>query len=88
VTDQAPTRQLSRELVSLIHYVELHRTGWWDRALDRLVLAAVWLKAPTTLDEVAIFLDAGLDHRVDRDRVELVIERETAAGSIITIAED
>lgn len=34
---------LPREVSALVHHVELNRAGWWDKALNRLVLAAVWL---------------------------------------------
>lgn len=38
-----PPPKLSPELVSLIHHVELNKAGWWDHALQRLVLGAIWL---------------------------------------------
>lgn len=33
---------LSQELVSLVHHVQLNETGWWDKAMERLVLATIW----------------------------------------------
>ena len=33
---------LPRELVSLVHHVQLNQSGWWDVAVERLVLAALW----------------------------------------------
>lgn len=43
---------LPTELAALVHHVELNRAGWWDKAVHRLVLAAVWLseKPPTILE--------------------------------------
>src|ERR1039457_2421469 len=43
--------KLSSELVSLVHHIELNRTGWWQLAVQRLTLFGLWL-APTgtTLD--------------------------------------
>ena len=43
--------KLSSELVSLVHHIELNRTGWWQLAVQRLTLLGLWL-APTgtTLD--------------------------------------
>lgn len=37
-------RQLSPELVSLVHHIELNKAGWWDLAMQRLLLTALWLK--------------------------------------------
>jgi len=30
-------------LVALIHHVELNKAGWWDRAVQRLIVAAAWM---------------------------------------------
>ena len=35
--------KLSPELVSLVHHVELNRSGWWDLGVQGLCLAALWL---------------------------------------------
>lgn len=35
---------LPPELVSLVHHVELNRVGWWERAVQRLILSALWFK--------------------------------------------
>jgi len=47
-----PGKLLPTELAALVHHVELNRAGWWDKAVHRLVLAAVWLsdKPPTVLE--------------------------------------
>jgi hypothetical protein len=34
---------LTPELVSAVHHVELNRSGWWDSAVERLILNAVWI---------------------------------------------
>lgn len=44
---------LSPELVSLVHHVQLNQEGWWDRAMERLVLFTVWL-TPHALTEAAV----------------------------------
>jgi len=43
---------LSREVMALVHHVELNRAGWWDKVVQRLTLAAVWLAdhAPSVLE--------------------------------------
>src|SRR5712691_11765955 len=48
-----PTRKLSPELFSLIHHVELNKAGWWEQAIQRLIVAAIWLSGrPLSRDEV------------------------------------
>jgi hypothetical protein len=34
---------LPKEVVALVQHIELNKTGWWDKAVQRLVMAAVWL---------------------------------------------
>lgn len=74
---------LPRELRSLIHHVELHRSGWWDRALERLVLVTLWRQAPASGEELVATLAASLDGRLSRERVEAVIARSEAAGAVV-----
>lgn len=84
--DEVGEGQLPREIRSLIHHVELHRSGWWDRALDRLVLVTLWRKAPASIDEVAQSL-AALDGRLSSERVGEIITREEASGVIVPVAD-
>ena len=39
----ALSRRLPPELLSLVHHIELHRSGWWDDALQQLILYVLWL---------------------------------------------
>lgn len=34
---------LPKEVTALFHHVELNRAGWWDKGVQRLVLASIWL---------------------------------------------
>lgn len=44
---------LPREAVALVQHIELNKAGWWDKAVQRLVLAAVWLAdAPPSADAI------------------------------------
>jgi predicted transcriptional regulator len=82
-TDIGGGERLPRELRSLIHHVELHRSGWWDRALERLVLVTLWRQAPASTDDVVGVLSVGLNGRLSRDRVEAVIAQAHASGAIV-----
>lgn len=76
-------RRLPAELDSLVHHLELNRSGWWDQALKTLVLATAWLNSPKTVDELISTLSEGLDGRLTPDRAEHVIEAALADGSLI-----
>ena len=34
---------LPKDAVALVQHIELNKAGWWDKAVQRLVLASVWL---------------------------------------------
>lgn len=66
-------RQLSPELVSLIHHVELNESGWWRKAVGQMVRAVLWKRGtPATFAELAQALkdDAGVP------MAEEVLERQ------------
>jgi hypothetical protein len=68
-------QELPKALVSLIHHVELNKSGWWDRVVERIVLVAIWHKSLTTLEELTQFLGQGLDNRINQTRIETVVEK-------------
>jgi hypothetical protein len=46
------TPLLPTEVAALVQHIELHRSGWWDKTIERLVLAAVWLSGDAPTDRV------------------------------------
>jgi hypothetical protein len=45
------TPLLPAEVIALVQHVELNRAGWWDKAVHRLTVAAVWLGDETCNSE-------------------------------------
>lgn len=44
---------LPKEVAALVHLIELNRSGWWDKVVQRLALAAVWWSDhPPSADEI------------------------------------
>lgn len=44
---------LPKEVAALVHHIELNRSGWWDKVIQRLALAAVWWSDhPPSADEI------------------------------------
>ena len=55
---------LPQPLISLIHYVELSKVGWWEETTDRCVLGILWLiKEPAPISRIRkkILDELGLD---------------------------
>lgn len=45
------SKDASVEVAALVQHVELHRAGWWDKTIQRLTLAAIWLSGHTASEE-------------------------------------
>ena len=55
-------RTLPQQVVSLIHYVELSNSGWWEETTDRCVVGILWLikdPAPVSKIRKEIFNELG-----------------------------
>ncbi len=37
--------RLPQEIASLVQHIELNKAGWWERAVDELVLGIIWLNS-------------------------------------------
>lgn len=78
---------LPHELRSLIHHVQLHETGWWDRALERIIMAIVWTRGPLTIEALDDHLRSTLDRRVPLDRIEQIVAVGLASGALVENAD-
>ena len=46
--------KLPPELISLVHHIELNKAGWWEKGIQRCVIAGIWLSGdPLTPTEVS-----------------------------------
>ncbi len=80
------SKALPPELVSLIHHVELNQHGWWDKALQRLVLATLWSSGQNlTPQQIATAINSDFCARVGADKLRSPIELLTAAGTLIAL---
>ena len=78
---------LPEELISLVHYVELNKAGWWDKAVQRLILATVWssdksLKTHGLVHE----LRETLGIKIPLKRVKKQVESLCASGTLMRLS--
>lgn len=79
-------RDLSPELVSLIHYVELNKTGWWDKAAQRLIQAVFWLSSRhLTLDEIRTQLAENFGANLTVEQLRRQVERLLSSQTLIQV---
>ncbi len=70
---------LPKEVQALVQHIELNRAGWWDRAVHRLVVAAVWMsKDPPNLDSIQASLKTTFKLNLSKQKLS------SALGSLDT----
>ena len=78
------SKQLPPELLSLVHHIELHRSGWWDKALQQLILYVLWLNEGfMTGEQVGFSIKSSFGISVDTERLELQLGELEEASKIV-----
>jgi len=79
------SKQLPREIISLVHNVELNKVRWWDKAIQRLVVATVWLAGkPLSLHEIIDYCSAHLSLQLEPSRVQNHISELCSTGILLS----
>ena len=81
---------LPKEITSLIHHITLNEQGWWDRTIERLLVAALSIVENNQLSksEMLLFLSRHFTVTLDPDRLNKQIERLLSKKSIIKVSDD
>ena len=83
-----PSKQLPRELLSLVHHIELHRSGWWDKALGQLILYVLGFDARfMTVGDIGSSITDSFGISVDIARLDTQLEgleKESKVDSLVT----
>lgn len=78
---------LPREVSALVHHVELNRAGWWEKALNRLVLAAVWLAEPNPdMMEICTTLQATFGLTIGPNKLGSILSALEAEDCLVQVA--
>jgi hypothetical protein len=66
---------LPKEAVTLVQHIELNKAGWWEKAVQRLVLATVWLSIePPDADVIQSALKANFKLSIATPKVMAALE--------------
>lgn len=77
---------LPSEAVALVQHIELNKAGWWDKAVQRLVLAAVWLSdEPPSLKAIQTSLESTFKLRVAEPKIESVLASLESAQMLLRL---
>ncbi|TCV81059.1 hypothetical protein [Sulfurirhabdus autotrophica] len=65
---------LPKEVAALVHHIELNRSGWWDKVVQRLTLAAVWWSDhPASVNEIKKTLLQEFKLSLSHDKLRAVL---------------
>lgn len=79
-------KSLTPELASLIHHVELNKAGWWDHAIERFIIAALWFsEAPLTPSEIRDAIRTTFAAEVDFAGLRRQVEALKEAHTVVPI---
>ncbi|WP_223881640.1 hypothetical protein [Affinibrenneria salicis] len=78
------TKPLSNELISLINYVELNKSGWWKKATSQVILGFLWeCDEKTTLLDLHDKISKELNLSIPVENVSSQIEYLLSSGKIL-----
>lgn len=79
-------RQLSPEIVSLVHHVELNESGWWKKAVGQVVKGVLWkAKTPLTISELNMALHTELGLRLPEDILNRQLDSLSSLGAVVRL---
>lgn len=84
VSRVAISSALPPELVSLVHHVELNKSGWWNQAIQRLILTIVWTEGSSRhLGEINESLRTQYRVNLDLKRTKSQVDALCKTGVLI-----
>lgn len=79
---------LPKEVAALVHHIELNRSGWWDKVIQRLALAAVWWSDhPPSADEIKQTLSQEFKLSLSHDKLRAVISALEKQDLLVALPE-
>lgn len=78
--------QLPPQLVSLLNYVELNKTNWHDKIIQRLIISTIWIGCKDlNVEEIKVGLQDAFSINVDRTTLTRNIDSLCSNGELLRI---
>jgi len=76
--------KLNKELLSLIHHLRLNEAGWWDKGIQQLIIATIWISNNAlSLREICNLIKRDFSISIVDDRIEKNIGELLSIGNLI-----
>lgn len=80
------TRQLSPEVVSLIHHVSLNESGWWKKAISQVIQGVLWKSTSAqSLQSFAREIERELGHGLSESVLNTQLATLIAQGGVVQL---
>jgi hypothetical protein len=77
-------KKLPPELISLVHHVELNKAGWWDRGLEQLLIASLWISGELlSTAELLSSLKRNFQVQIDEEKASRFLARLCSKGTLV-----
>jgi len=77
---------LPPELSALVHHVELNKSGWWDKAIQRIILTASYrINSEFTAAEMLNVLSNDFSVHIDLQKIEKQITTLERTNDLIRV---
>lgn len=85
-TDRKADALLPKEVTALIHHIELNKDGWWDKAVQRLVLATIWLDSvPLNSEQITASLESSFRLKLGSFKVVDILTQLERQNNVIKL---
>ena len=81
-------KKLPREIVALIHHIELNKAGWWDKAAKQIIVATIWSNEKNlSIEEISVSVKSQHEIHLDFKRLEVYLS-ELCSSNILVCSID
>lgn len=75
---------LPKEVVALIQHIELNKSGWWEKTIERLVMSSIWLADhPLQFEEITESLLKTFKLNISQQKLESAISALIAKNNLL-----
>lgn len=81
--------KLPSELVSLIHHVELNKSGWWENSIQKLILSIIWIEGNNVnSNKIEKDLTEIFKINLNKEKIEKELEKLISLKTVIKLPDD
>lgn len=78
-----------KDIISLVHHIELNKAGWWDKGIQQLIYGTIWLLGKSmTMNEVIDELRNTYAVKIDAVKASQQFDALCDAGKLIPLGND